>query len=326
VVAGGEARFDGEKRRLRTAMIHSAFGNTGLSVSSLGFGAGPIGYLGTEQERVTSIVNLLLDHGVNVIDTAAAYEGSEEALGKAVASRRDEYVLISKCGQSFPDLPGAEWSPEVITATVDRSLQRLKTDHLDVMLLHSCSQEVLEAGEALGALVRARDAGKIRFVGYSGDNAEAAYAARLPDVRVIETSVNICDQANIDTVLPLTEENEIGVIAKRPVANSAWRPVDSLPGIYSGYARPYRERFEKMGLSAADLGFHEDDWAEIALRFTLSQPGVNVAIIGTTNPRNAQRNVAAAAKGKLPEEVIAKIREAFTKAESKSGETWEGLT
>src|SRR5690606_6490746 len=155
----------------------------------------------------------------------------------------------------------------------------------------------LEAGEALGALVRARDAGKIRFVGYSGDNEKAVYAARLPDIRIIETSVNLCDQANIDSVLPVTRQNEVGVLAKRPVANSAWRPVESLPGIYSGYARPYRERVEKMGIRASDLGFHEDDWPEIALRFTLSQPGVNVAIIGTTNPRNAERNVAAAAKG-----------------------------
>src|SRR5579864_1310664 len=113
------------------------FGKTGLMVSTLGFGGAPVGYLKIDRDRVANILNLLLDSGVNAIDTAASYPGSEELIGNNVGHRRAEYVLISKCGQSFPDLPGKEWSPQVITATVDRALRRLKTDHLDVMLLHS---------------------------------------------------------------------------------------------------------------------------------------------------------------------------------------------
>lgn len=307
-------------------MKYSTFGKTGLSVSSLGFGAGPIGYLGTDQQRIASIVNLLLDAGVNVLDTAAAYAGSEEALGKAVGHRRGDYVLISKCGQSFEGLPGEAWSAEVISATVDRALQRLRTDHLDVMLLHSCDLAVLQAGEALGALVKARDAGKIHFLGYSGDHETAAFAAALPEISVLETSINLCDHANLEVVLPVAHKHAVGVIAKRPLANTAWRPAEALPGIYQEYARIYRERFEAMGLRAEELGFAEEDWPEIALRFTLSHSGVNVAIIGTTNPENAQRNIAAARKGALPEEVVRRIREAFSAAEKRSGERWLGQT
>lgn len=306
-----------EKRRL---------GRTGFEVSALGFGGGPVGFLGTEQQQVTNIVNLLLDSGVNFIDTAAGYPGSEEALGNAVSHRRDEYVLVSKCGQAFDDLEGEEWSAQVIEQTVDRALRRLKTDRLDVMLLHGCDQAYLERGEVVEALVKARDAGKIRHAGYSGDNEAGMYAAGLDAFDVIETSVNICDQANIDTLLPEAKRRDIGVIVKRPVANAAWLGVGQQPGFYANYATSYAERFAAMGLAPGDLGYDSDgDWAEIALRFTLAQDGVTTAIVGTTNPDNAQRNLAVAEKGPLGEDAVAAIRSAFAKAESASGEPWLGL-
>ncbi len=303
------------------------FGKTGLSVTSLGFGAGPIGYLATDQEQVTTILNTLLDAGVNFIDTAAGYQGSEEAIGKAVGHRRHEFVLVSKCGRQSEGLPGADWSRELIATTVDQSLRRLKTDHLDVMLLHSCDLEVLQNGEALAALVKARQAGKLRFIGYSGDNEAAAFAARHPEVAVIEMSVNLCDQANLETVLPLARERNVGVIAKRPIANSAWRSPDQFKGIYLDYAKPYRDRFAAMDLCPSDLGFASDaDWPEIALRFTLSHPGVHVAIIGTTKPGNARRNVETASKGPIPEQAVEQIRTAFKRAAAAQGQEWPGLT
>src|SRR5208282_5869656 len=104
------------------------------------------------------------------------------------------------------DLRAEPWSPDLISQTIDRSLRLLKTDVLDVMLLHSCDLETLKKGDALGALVQARAAGKIRFAGYSGDNDAAAYAAAHPDVAVIETSINLVDQANLDLVLPVAQK------------------------------------------------------------------------------------------------------------------------
>lgn len=303
------------------------FGKTGLAITSLGFGAGPIGFLETDQAKVEIIINTLLDAGVNFIDTAASYRGSEEALGKAAGHRRSEFVLVSKCGQQFDDLPGDAWSAKVIAATIDRSLKRLRTDHLDVMLLHSCNLEVLRKGEAVGALVKARDAGKIRLVGYSGDNEAAVFAARLPEITVIETSINICDQANIETVLPITRKQNVGVIAKRPIANSVWRPAEQQKGIYQDYTKTYRERFAAMRILPQELGFSgENDWPEIALRYTLSQPGVHVAIIGTTNPANARRNLDNAARGSLSMAALEKLETAFKRAAASRNETWAGLT
>jgi len=303
------------------------FGKTGFKVSVLGFGGGPVGFLETDRTEVTKLLNTLLDRGVNLIDTAAVYLGSEEAIGEAVSHRRSEYVLVSKCGRKMEELEGEAWSATMVSQTVDRALRRLRTDHLDVMLLHSCDLETLKRGEALGALAKARDDGKIRFYGYSGDNAAAVYAARLPEVSVIETSVNICDFANIDNLLPLTRRNDIGVLAKRPVANAAWRTAAEQRGMYATYAETYSSRLSAMAITPADLGYEGDPniaWPEIALRFTLAQPGVTSAIVGTTRHANVERNLENAVKGPLPKAQIDKIRVAFKRAEAASGEVWAG--
>ncbi len=309
-------------------MTKRQFGKTGLLVSALGFGGAPIGILETEQEKVATILNLLLDKGLNLIDTAAAYAGSEEAIGKAVAGRRDDFVLVSKCGA--PGEPKSdEWKPAALAKTIDRALVRLQTDHLDVMLLHSCGLELLRQGDALGAIVEAREAGKVRFAGYSGDNEAAAFAATLADVAVVETSINICDQANIDMLLPAAREHEVGIIAKRPIANAAWKELSQQPGFYQQYAQTYTERLAKMQITPADFGLDQDNdagWPELALRFTLAQPGVHTAIIGTTNRDHALANLQAAEKGPLSPQDVKKLREAFRTAQWNSGETWSAQT
>jgi aryl-alcohol dehydrogenase-like predicted oxidoreductase len=301
-------------------------GNTGLSVSVLGFGGAPIGFLPTEQAAVSHMLNTMLDQGVNLIDTAAMYQGSEELIAHAVGHRRGEFVLVSKCGAGWNKPGDSDWSAAGIARYIDRSLDRLRTDAIDVMMLHSCDLATLQKGEALGALVDARAAGKIRFAGYSGDNEAAAWAAGQPDIRVVETSINIVDQVNLDMLMPAARQRNLGVIAKRPVANAAWKPLASQPGMYQSYAKTYTERFAAMNVSLDDLGLPDASWPEVALRFTLSQPGVSTAIVGTTNPDNFAANRAAAEKGPLPDRAIAKLRQAFLSAESNSRQSWPGQT
>ncbi|NLF19039.1 MAG: aldo/keto reductase [Lentisphaerae bacterium] len=301
-----------------------AFGRTGLTVSAVGFGGAPIGFLEAEQAEVGKMLNALLDRGVTLIDTAAMYAGSEEAIGKAIASRRQEYVLVSKCSNPNADGPDC-WSAAKVTASIERSLQRLRTDCLDVMLLHSCGRDVLERGEAWEALLRARDAGKVRCPGYSGDNDAARYAVGLPGLAALETSVNLCDQANLREVVPAAQARGIGVIAKRSIANSAWKPLAQQPGMYADYAKTYTERFQAMGLTLGDLGFSGEPaavWPQVALRFTLSQPGVSAAIVGTTRLAHAEANLAAAAAGPLPAAALEAIRKAFSRAETAAGAAW----
>jgi aryl-alcohol dehydrogenase-like predicted oxidoreductase len=187
------------------------------------------------------------------------------------------------------------------------------------MLLHSCDLPILQDGEALGALIKAKNAGKIRFAGYSGDNEPAAYAATLKDIDVIETSISIVDQINIDMVLPKVRENQMGVIAKRPIANAAWKKLNEQPGMYQSYAKTYTERFANLNVTPADLDFKnvpdDEAWAEIALRFTLTIPAVHTAIIGTTNLKHALANVEHAKKGPLSADIVQKIRDAYRRAD-----------
>ncbi len=193
------------------------------------------------------------------------------------------------------------------------------------MLLHSCPLDVLERGEAIGALVEAKQAGKIRFAGYSGDNEAAAFAASHPDISVLQTSINICDQRNIDHVLPIARQRNVGVMAKRPIANAAWKPLQQQPGMYADYARTYTERLTAMNITPQTAGI-DLDWPSFALRFVLSQEGVHTAIIGTTRMEHAQANIKAVEEGPLPDSVVDKVRAAFRNAEQAAGETWLGQT
>lgn len=308
----------------------AGFGRTGLMVSRIGFGAAPIGLLETDRDDASKLLNVLLDRGVNLIDTAAAYRGSEEMIGQTIGGRRDEFVLVSKCGHAVSGIAAEAWTPALVTATIDRSLRLLRTDHLDVMLLHSCPLDVLRDGALIGALVEARTAGKIRFAGYSGDNDAAAWAAARPEIAVIQTSVNLADQVNIDTVLPICKAHDVGVMAKRPIANAAWKDLAEQRGTYATYAKTYTDRLALLGLDPiAFIGGDSDRaaWLELALRFTLSQPEVSTAIVGTTSFENAEANLELARRGPLPPEQVAAVRAAFAAAQRAHADLdWSGQT
>src|ERR1051326_8367395 len=149
-----------EKRRL---------GKTDMDVTVLGFGGSEIGYQETAQETVSDLLNSALDAGLNVIDTAECYRGSEEAIGRAVGGRRQEFYLFTKCGHPHGVESGANWSKNSILESIERSLKRLQTDRLDVVFLHSCSEAELKGGQVVDALKTAQQKGHIRYLGYSGD-------------------------------------------------------------------------------------------------------------------------------------------------------------
>ena len=267
-------------------------GRTGMAVSVLGFGGSETGYGGSAVSTVAKILNSALDDGLNLIDTAACYGDGEEQLGRAISHRRSEFFLMTKCGHAA-GLPGNDWEPRMMAASIDRSLKRLRTDHVDVMQLHSCSERELRKGKVIEVLQRAREAGKTRFVGYSGDGGDALYAVESGVFDTLQISVSIADQEAIEMVLSRARAKNIGVIAKRPIANAAWIG----EGASDWYSRPYCDRLKKL-----DYQFlHEEAARSIAtaLRFTLSTPGVHTAIVGTTKPGRWQQNAALAGQGSL---------------------------
>ena len=271
-----------ERRRL---------GRTGLEVSVLGFGASEIGYQGVPARTVGALLNSALDAGLNLIDTAACYANSEELIGAAIGGRRQDYYLMTKCGHSA-GLPIAEWTPDLVTASIAQSLRRFRTDYLDVVQFHSCAVETMRNDDLLAALVRAREAGQTRFLGYSGDSADALYAVECGIFDTLQISINVADQEALDTVLPHALERDMGIIAKRPLANAAWTYSRWRVGTYD---RPYWTRLRKLNYGF--LREAQQDAIAAALRFTLSVPGVTSAIVGTTKPNRWQQNAALAAQG-----------------------------
>lgn len=295
-------------------MERRTLGRTGLDVSILGFGGAEIGYEGAALADVERLLGSALDAGLNTIDTAECYSSSEELIGQAVSKRRGDFHLFTKCGHAAGfDLP--DWDPKLLEQSIDRSLQRLQVEHVDLVQLHSCGEDLLRQGDVIAVLQKARDAGKTRFIGYSGDNEAAVYAIECGAFDTLQTSVNIADQLCITQTLPRAKEANMGVIAKRPIANAVWKSGDEKPD--NGYVHTYWERLQKLGYDF----LQGDKAAETALRFTLSQPGVCTAIVGTTKPERWQQNAALLDDGPLPQDQIDAIRHTWQEISETS---WTG--
>ena len=283
-------------------MEQRQFGKTDMRVSVLGFGGAEIGFERAPVEDVKKLLSSALDAGLNVIDTAECYLASEELIGEAVSHRRGEFYLFTKCGH--PQTPGVgDWRPESLLDTITRSLTRLNTDRVDLVQLHSCSEDDLRKGDVIAALQTARERGYTRYIGYSGDGRAARYAVVSGAFDTLQTSVSIADQEALDMTIPLARDAQMGVIAKRPIANAAWKSTEP-PA--NAYHRPYWERLSKL-----DYDFLKDGLeaaVSTALRFTLGVPGVQTAIVGTKNPNRWHENAELLKAGPLPESAVNAIR------------------
>ena len=270
-------------------------GKTDMDVSVLGFGGSEIGYQRVSAKTVARLLGGALDAGLNVIDTAECYEDSEALIGKALGARRREVCLFTKCGHSRGEWR-ADWREEALLRSIERSLKRLRTDQVDLVQLHSCSLAVLRRGEAISALEQARAAGLTRYIGYSGDGAAARWAVECGRFDTLQTSVSIADQEAIELTLPAARKAGLGVIAKRPLANVAWRYARKPD---EAYYQEYWERLRKLNYPF--LPGKGDAAVKTALRFTLGVPGVHTAIVGTTRPDRWRQNAALLGDGRLPE-------------------------
>lgn len=274
-----------------------------MEFSVLGFGGAEIGFdASVTQGDVNQLLNSALDSGLNVIDTAAAYQSSEKMIGEAVGKRRKDYYLLTKCG-ALDGFSRFDWTRKGIVETIEQSLRNLKTDYLDIAQLHTCSAEELRRGEVIEGLQLAREKGYTRYIGYSGDNEDAKTAVEMDVFDSLQTSVNVADQIEINKTIPLAEEKQIGVIAKRPIANAVWRENEKPE---NSYVHEYWDRIQKLEYDFLKKPL--DESIGDALRFTLSIPGVTVAIVGTTKPNRWQTNADCVKQGNLSEEEFEAIR------------------
>ncbi|HEV8002456.1 MAG TPA: aldo/keto reductase [Planctomycetaceae bacterium] len=293
------------------------FGQTDMRVSAVGFGGAEIGFEHASAGDVSSLLTAALDSGLNVIDTAECYLASEELIGQTVSDRRDRYFLFTKCGH--PEHPGVgDWRKQSLLDSIVRSLLRLKTERVDLIHLHTCSEKELRKGEVISALQEAREKGYTRYIGYSGDHTAARYAVECGVFDSLQTSVNIADQEAIELTLPLARERGMAVIAKRPIANAAWRYSDKPT---NSYHQMYWERLQKLNYDFVKGDAKQA--ASIALRFTLSVPGVHTAIVGTKNPTRWRENAALLEAGPLPTAQFEAIRARWKEVAEPS---WIGQT
>jgi len=280
-------------------------GQTGFEVSVLGLGGAELGYDAVEPAEVDRMLGVAREVGVNVIDTAAAYRDSEEKIGAALEAHRSDLHLFTKCGPN--------WSPAALRRDIENSLARLRTDRLELVQLWAAPLDVLRQGEAIEVLERARIEGLACAIGYSGDGEAARFAVESGRFDAVQMSVNIADQEALAGAVPAALARGMGVVAKRALANVAWRigqgPDNDHGDAYwdkLGYASEYQRR-----LAILDYPFLRRPLAEaaaMALRFVTALPEIATALVGTTRPERLREN-ATAVGGMLGPDLVDGIRE-----------------
>jgi aryl-alcohol dehydrogenase-like predicted oxidoreductase len=297
-------------------MEHRPLGRTGVSVSSLCLGTMMFGDWGTkDHDESIRIIHRALDAGINFVDTADVYSQgeSEVIVGKALKGRRDDIVLATKFFMPFDDDPNHRGgSRRWIMQSVEDSLRRLGTDHIDLYQMHRYDPAV-DLDETLGALTDLVRGGKVRYIGHSTFPAsaliDAQYIARDRGRErfVTEQPTYSILTRNIEhEVLPLTQRYGMGVLSYSPLAGG-WLSGRYRKDDHSGptaAARP-ANRFDmslpenQRKLDAADALAQLADKAgisliELAIAFVLRHPAVTSAIIGPRTMEHLESQLAAA--------------------------------
>jgi aryl-alcohol dehydrogenase-like predicted oxidoreductase len=283
-------------------------GRTGLQVTMLGYGAmelrgAPRGRDITEAQAKT-ILNAVLDAGINYIDTSIDYGLSEERIGRYISHRRSAYYLASKCGclVGAPPAPRGQRSPHVFTrdnimAGVEQSLARLKTDYLDVLQFHaSPSRQTLEEHDALETVLALKRAGTVRFIGMSSTLPHLPDHIAMGAFDVFQIPYSAVEREH-EAVIAAAAEAGVGIVIRGGAAKGA--PSE---GKQAGVQW---ERWQKAHLDDLLEGMTP---MEFILRFTFSHPDMDTNIVGTMNPAHLQDNINALLKGSLPSELYAEAK------------------
>jgi L-galactose dehydrogenase len=283
-------------------------GKTGLDVSILSFGASSLGSVFRNTDEADSIrsVHAAIDAGINYIDVSPYYGSTkaEAVLGRALRDiPRDKYFLSTKAGRYGADT--FDFSHDRIIASVEESLKRLNVDEIDVLYLHDIefvpAEMILE--EAISALQRLKDSGKIRFAGICGLPLEL-FESFIPRVEV-DCIISYCHYALNDTslleLLPLFEENGVGLVNASPLSMGLlstrgapdWHPAG--PDIKAACL--------KAAQYCADQGA---DIAKLAVQFSTANERIPTTLVSTANPANIKRN-AAWTEEPIDEQLLAEV-------------------
>lgn len=244
---------------------------TTISVSPLGLGTVkigrdqqvkyPEGFTIPDDNTVLRLLDLCQSRGINLLDTAPAYGSSEQRLGKLLGHRRKDWVICAKVGEEFERGQSRfDFSPEHIRLSVERSLKRLKTDYLDIMLVHSSGDDVaiIHHSGCLETLAALKKEGLVRATGMSTKTVEGGILAlQSSDIGMVTYNLN--DQGE-KPVLDYARQHQKGILVKKALA--------------SGH----------VCLTGQDPVFE-------SMRLVFSHPAVSSAVIGTINPMHLESNI-----------------------------------
>jgi len=288
---------------------HRTLGRTGLSISEIGFGAWAIGgnafgnsYGPTDDAESTRAIRRAFELGCTFFDTADVYgHGHSEALlGAALHDVRDHVIIATKVGANLysPDLR-LDFTPGYLRMAVERSLERLHTDHIDLLQLHNPPMNLIAAPGTYEPLEELKREGLIRFYGVSVHPPEEGVAAvqvTRPDT--VQIVYNLARRDAEDTFLPTALAANVGVIAREPLANgflagrydaaSTWERGD----IRSRMPRPYVAQMSALGQRVREVAEQSGVTApQLALKFVLDRPEIACAIVGMKTVQQVEENL-----------------------------------
>ena len=289
---------------MQTELSKRILGRTGLEVTQLGYGtAVRIGQRdGPSSKEAGRLLNAVLDAGINFVDTAPDYGVSEECIGYHISQRRNEYFLATKCGCNIdPDgvrqEPGHLWTAERLRRNIDQSLERMKTDYVDILQMHNPTVEEVEKGGLVEVLREIRQAGKTRFIGVSSTAPHLLAFARMGVFDTFQIPYSALERKH-ESMIQEAADQGAGIIIRG--------------GIAQGHnAREERSfKWEEAQLDELLDGINR---YEFVLRLTLGHSACHTTIVGTADLKHLQANVATAKDGPLPSDVYEHAKECLAK-------------
>ena len=319
-------------------MEYRPFGRTGLQVSAIGFGCWEVGggYGSIEAQDFDRAVGRALDLGINCFDTAEGYGmgASERALGKALGSRRDEAIIVSKFGMNYRDKPNLrDSSRERVFATIDNTLKNLGTDWVDVYLVH-WPDRLTPFQETMSALDEVVRDGKIRFVGLSNFKREEIEACmQVRRVDVVQYGWHLFDRRMQREILPYCQEQGIGFMAYGSLAFGLLTGTFTEDTTFGADDWRSRAGGNMMGMRLFDALFGSEAFPrnlqvgeelkalaarygrslpQLALRWATSHPAVSTSLVGCRNVAEVEDN-AGAIDGSISGDDLAEIDAIFAR-------------
>jgi len=282
-------------------MEKRTFGNTGMAVTTLGYGA--MEFRHVDEAQAGRLLAGVLDAGINFIDTSPDYGPSEDRIGKWIAHRRDEYFLATKCGCNVPlqgsdNAPRHIWTGAQVRHNIEHSLKRLKTDYVDVWQVHSAPPDELAQSDVLETMLKIKEEGKVRHiaVSMSGASAGHGYGQLRPyldgdwdQFEAIQVWYSALTRASEEAMTEAANRGK-GMIIRGVVRTI--EPYTSLADF-----------MDKVGLN--DLRASGESAAQFLLRFAISHPALHTTIIGTKSLDHLADNVKAVEAGPLAPDVLA---------------------